>query len=190
MKQFNNLTIKLQGFTLIELLVTVGILAIMSGLAVFSFTSSNPERLLNLTAENIIGQLQQAQSLAFTGAKQGVIAPNGYGVFIDYASKQYKVYADTSVVGVNANHYDAGDTELGEIYDISNQLTLTTKDNTNTIPNNDNKNIDIFFSIPNAYLSIIADTLSSQSVDITLTVTAGQSKIIKIRTDSNSFALE
>lgn len=187
MKQFNNSTIKLSGFTLIEILVTIGILAVMSTLAVFSFTRSNPERLLNLTAENIIGQLQQAQSLSFTGTKQGGVVPNGYGVFFDFSDKKYKLYADTN----SNNIYDSDPEEkIGNDYDLPIQLTLSTIDNTNTVPNNDNENIDIFFSIPNAYLNITAGILLSKSVDIEITITAGQSKIIKIRADSNSFWIE
>lgn len=166
MKQFNNSTIKLSGFTLIEILVTIGILIIMSTLAVFSFTNSNSERQLNLTAEDIIGQLQQAQSLAFTGAKQGVAVPNGYGFYLNYTTKQYFIYAD--IFGNNGKYDDPQDTIITNLIDISSDpnfmlVVLDLEDFGNM-----NFDIDTFFNVPDAKLKITAGVQDSNSVRIQL----------------------
>ncbi|PWB38543.1 MAG: hypothetical protein C3F02_03400 [Parcubacteria group bacterium] len=92
------------GMTLVELLIVIAIMGILS-LTFYFYTRPNLKKQVELSTEELLGNLRQVRSLAvnkathkFANTSEAVFPPGGYGIVFDNTADQakYFVYADKS----------------------------------------------------------------------------------------------
>ncbi|MFA4833269.1 MAG: prepilin-type N-terminal cleavage/methylation domain-containing protein [Patescibacteria group bacterium] len=96
------------GFTLIELIVSISIIALISGVFLANYHSTNKQSELTMTAQKLVSDIRLAQSYSLGSKEYGGSVPSGgWGVHFDKASSpgSYKIFADS-----NGNKaYDSGE---------------------------------------------------------------------------------
>jgi prepilin-type N-terminal cleavage/methylation domain-containing protein len=84
------------GFTLVEMLVVLGIMAVITGIALFGQIGFNRSILLTDTAYTVALSLREMQSLGLSSRKFAAVQNAGYGAYIDAANpSSYVLFADT-----------------------------------------------------------------------------------------------
>ncbi len=98
------------GFTMLELMIAIGIIAILSAIAVLNIISWLPNYRLKAAARDMISNLQKTKMEA---VKRNVT------VVLDFvpASNMYEIFVDDGAGGGNANNFtrDGGETLLGTL---------------------------------------------------------------------------
>jgi prepilin-type N-terminal cleavage/methylation domain-containing protein len=89
-----------QGFTLLEIIVVVSISMLLSTLVIVYSGSSRQQVALSVEAAKIAQVISRAKALTLSTYSSGGV-DCGYGVKIDYASRQYQIESWTSP-GCNA----------------------------------------------------------------------------------------
>ena len=107
------------GFTMLELMIAIGIIAILSAIAVPNIISWLPNYRLKAAARDVISNFQKAKMEA---VKRNVT------VVLDFvpASNMYEMFVDDGAGGGNANNFtrDGGETLLGT-FGMPNDVTLS-----------------------------------------------------------------
>ncbi|MDB5190224.1 MAG: putative Type pilus pilin [Parcubacteria group bacterium] len=84
-----------RGFTLIEMLVVLGIIAVISAIAVTGQSAFNQNLLLTNTAYTVAFSAREAQSFGLSSRKFGNVQNAGYGLHFDRAlPNSYILFAD------------------------------------------------------------------------------------------------
>ena len=95
----------MRGFTLIEILVVTATLAVVLGISLPFVLSSKFKTDINVTADNLISMLKEAQSLAVAGE-----GDTPYGVYFDTTAKTYTIFRGASYASrdtaYNAGNYN------------------------------------------------------------------------------------
>lgn len=81
------------GFTLVELLVVVGIVAMISSLAITYSSASRNQIVLSREEASIGSLILKAKSLTITTKRQNLNVPCGYGLYIDYSQSKYFIFS-------------------------------------------------------------------------------------------------
>jgi prepilin-type N-terminal cleavage/methylation domain-containing protein len=96
-----------QGFTLIELIISISIIAMITGLFLADYKSSNQKAVLNAAADQLAGDLRLAQSYAL-GAKKNekndnTVPAGGWGIRLRSITppnnSSYEIFADSNSSG-------------------------------------------------------------------------------------------
>jgi len=82
-----------QGFTLIELIVVIGIMSILSALALAGYSSGRQSYNVNVAIQRLANDISRMQNLALTPKiEKGQTIPScGYGIYV-VSSSQYKLF--------------------------------------------------------------------------------------------------
>jgi len=113
-----------RGYSLVEILITIGIFAILSGLATISLLNAQHSASLQGQLTTLIADTKQQQIKAMQGDTEGRATPDYYG--IHFASNSYTLFHGTS--------YNASDsTNLTFPLDTVFQFTNITLTNGNLI---------------------------------------------------------
>lgn len=84
-----------RGFTLVELIVVLGIIILITGIAITSQTTYNRKLLVTNTAYTVALTIREAQSFGLSSRQDGGVQNAGYGVrFSDVNYTQYVMFAD------------------------------------------------------------------------------------------------
>lgn len=84
-----------RGFTLVELIVVLGIIIVITGIAITSQTTYNRKLLVTNTAYTVALTIREAQSFGLSSRQDGGVQNAGYGVrFSDTNYTQYLMFAD------------------------------------------------------------------------------------------------
>jgi len=74
-----------KGFTLIEILISIGVISVLAAIAVFNFGNTRTQKILHITANNIVFALEESKSNALAGKNgenQGIyISSDSYTQF-------------------------------------------------------------------------------------------------------------
>ena len=101
------------GFTLIELVVSISIIALVSGIFLANYHSTNKQSELTMTAQKLVSDIRLAQSYGLGSKEYGGSVPSGgWGVHFDKVSSpdSYKIFADS-----NGNmEYDVGEDDKSQ----------------------------------------------------------------------------
>ena len=84
-----------KGFTLIEIIVVTAMIALLSGVTVMSFRSSQHDDYLSVAAQRLVDVLRVAQNDAQTGVIAGYEGARAFGVHIDKTAGTAILFADT-----------------------------------------------------------------------------------------------
>lgn len=98
------------GFTLIELMVSVSISALMSGIFLANYHSTNKLSELNMAAQKLASDIRLAQNYSLGSAEYGENIPaGGWGVHFDRASSpnSYIIFADDN----GDKQYNSGESD-------------------------------------------------------------------------------
>ncbi|MEK7137975.1 MAG: prepilin-type N-terminal cleavage/methylation domain-containing protein [Patescibacteria group bacterium] len=92
--KFQDSRFTIKGMTLIELLVVVGIMAVLTGVAVGYSKQSRNQILLNVEKAKIAQTISRAKSLTLAGYTKPVSLPPpcAYGFGIDYTKGEYFIF--------------------------------------------------------------------------------------------------
>jgi len=96
------------GFTLIELIVSISIIAMMSGLFLTNYHSTNKTSELRMTAQKLASDLRLAQNYSLGSKEYGGNMPaGGWGVHLDRVASpnSYIIFADSD----GNKQYDSGE---------------------------------------------------------------------------------
>lgn len=84
-----------RGFTLVELIVVLGIIILITGIAITSQTTYNRKLLVTNTAYTVALSIREAQSFGLSSRQDGGVQNAGYGVrFTDANYTQYLMFSD------------------------------------------------------------------------------------------------
>lgn len=99
------------GFTLIELIVSISIIAMMSGLFLTNYHSTNKTSELRMTAQKLASDLRLAQNYSLGSKEYGGNMPaGGWGVHLDrvVSPNSYIIFADND----GNMQYDSGEGDV------------------------------------------------------------------------------
>ncbi len=102
---------KKSGFTLIELIVSTAVIAMVTGIFLANYSSTNRRTDLTMTAQKLVTDIRLAQNYALGLARYGSsgstnVPAGGWGIHFDLLNnKQYIVFADDN----NNRLYDGGE---------------------------------------------------------------------------------
>ena len=93
---------KKTGFTLIELIVSVSVIALVTGIFLTNYSSTNRRSDLTMTAQRMVADIRMAQNYALGLARYGLsgslnVPEGGWGIHIDlqnYGNNRYFIFAD------------------------------------------------------------------------------------------------
>ncbi len=117
-----------RGFTLVELMVSVGIIVLVTGLALVRYGAFNNSVLLKSQALELALDIRQAQASSVSVSVGSEVALNereGYGVYVNTdtdngANGQYILFRDND----NDSRYDDGE-QVGETYIIDPRFVIS-----------------------------------------------------------------
>jgi prepilin-type N-terminal cleavage/methylation domain-containing protein len=99
------------GFTLIELLVSISISALMSGIFLVNYHSTNKQAELNMATQKLVSDIRLVQNYSLGSTKYGESIPmGGWGVYFDKSSSpnSYVIFADSD----GDMQYDIGESDI------------------------------------------------------------------------------
>lgn len=163
---------KPHGFTLVELIVAIGIMAMITTLAIVNLRGQQPTELVRDQARNVASLLRQAQVQAISGQPtDGVVPIGGYGVVVASCATppcSVQLFADK-----NGNFaLDSG--ELQQTVSLGQSVTIQT-----VTPQDP---INILFKPPSAFVCFNNSCSGSDTAVITLGVkTAANTSTISVQ---------
>lgn len=145
---------KSAGFTMMELMVSIFIIALISGIFLTNYHSTNKRSELILTAQKLVSdiRLMQANSL---GAVElaGEVPEGGWGVHFNEGDSDYIIFAD-----IDADYtYDGG--EEYKIINLPGSITINSIDIGNSV--------DIVFEPPDPTTYINTDPVANVQIELT-----------------------
>ncbi len=181
------------GFSLIELIVTISISMAITAVIFFNYPAFNANLSIRRTADEIALTVREAQAygLGVREFKNFSLVGKfpGYGVHFDLNTpKNFILYADGAIDGVQNNQYDKGagigcggqeDTECFRNYGLASQdavVELCGGSNCNLT------NLDIVFLRPNPTVTIRSDSAPGNFSQSSVRVRAlgGEERIIRV----------
>ncbi|MBU4256944.1 prepilin-type N-terminal cleavage/methylation domain-containing protein [Patescibacteria group bacterium] len=143
------------GFTIAELLVGIFIIALISGIFIANYRSSDRQAKLNMAAQQVVSDIRTAQNYSLGLQEfEGSVPKSGWGARFDIASPDsYIIFADEDE---DEFDYDAG--EEYKTVDLPSDIIIS---NINVAGA-----VDIVFMPPNPTTYI--NTNNNTSVEITL----------------------
>ena len=102
-----------QGFTLIELMVGIAIIAIMTGIFLINYQSSNRRSSLTFATQKAANGIRTVEGYAM-GLKLGVggANPPGWGIYFPANTSSYYIFTDNNA----NNYYDSGELYQKDIF--------------------------------------------------------------------------
>ncbi|MFH1427059.1 MAG: prepilin-type N-terminal cleavage/methylation domain-containing protein [Patescibacteria group bacterium] len=120
---------KENGFTLIELLVSLGIIALMTGIFLANYHTTDKRSELVLAAQKFASDIRLAQSYSLGSLEfgSGNVPEGGWGVYAGNGENNYIIFADD-----NENFsYDVGEeneSQGGKIINLPSNITISSVD--------------------------------------------------------------
>lgn len=105
---------KQRGFTLIEVMVVMGLITILTGLAIINLFSVQPKVVASASANTLVSDLRSQQVKAMMGDDDGGSAAQAYGVVI--GTDAYTMFAGSSFSPADPNNF---------VVDVEQGLTLS-----------------------------------------------------------------
>lgn len=114
------------GFTLVELMVSIGIIAIISTMALANFKGHNNKNKVDLAAYKLASDIRRAQSFALSMKEDGGFVPDGgWGISFTKDNNFCTMFGDSGSGGANKLHFlDGTDTGNTVIY-LENGVTIS-----------------------------------------------------------------
>lgn len=156
---------KNKGFTLTELLVVIFIMTVVSGIVMARYRSGERLYILQIAAQEVMGDIREVQNMALSGQTYQDEAPlGGFGInFRLTAPSVYTIFAD-----LDGDHtYDAG--ELIEEIDLNSRVQINSLAPAGTL--------NIVFTPPRPTVYINGATSGSGTVTLRLIQETGTKTI-------------
>lgn len=147
------------GFTIAELLVGIFIIALISGIFMANYRSSDRQAKLNMAAQQVVSDIRTAQNYSLGLQEfEGSVPKSGWGTRFDITSPDsYIIFADEDEE--EEYDYDAG--EAYKIIDLPSDIIISNIDIAGAV-----NAVDIVFMPPNPATYI--NQTDNTSVEITL----------------------
>jgi len=113
---------KKNGFTIMELLVVISIIAILSGIVLIDYRSSQQALALQRATNKLAQDIRRVQEMAMSAREFQGTVPDGYGAFLDigWNTKKYRLYADTN----GDNEFFNPPDDIVETIDLENGIII------------------------------------------------------------------